>query len=436
MKIRFYSIRGLFLLLFLNVSAIISVAQIPTFPAPREEQLLNQMRLLVWQENTSQQVTVRLRIHSGAAFDQQGKEGTMQLLADILFPNESIKEFFVEDLNGKLEVVCNYDYIQINATGNADKFLQIMETLATAVSNPQINRENTAKVKPALMVKVAELEKNPAYIADQAIRKRLFGTFPYGRPQLGSSENLAKIDFADILFAQERFLTADNATLAINGNVKSDFALKATKRLFGGWLKSDKKTPSTFAMPEAPQKGLQIVDSTAQNTSEIRFAMRGLARNDKDYYTLQILENILQNRLQMREGKKAFVQENTNFLPGFIVFGVSDWNLGNIKREGNMISLPVGIDTYQDYFLQDAIKPEEFESAKKSLSDYFSTLNIQDYWLDSHTFKFVSIKKDMEFAQNVIQTDVQKLLEKFQKQPVASVLLISKPLENSANTSN
>lgn len=436
MNIRFYFIKTTFLLVILIFSALHSFAQSPNFPVPREEQLLNQLRVLVWQEPTSPKVTVKLRIHSGAAFDQQGKEGTMQLLAGILFPNESINEFFEEDLNGNLEVLCNYDYIQINATGDADKFLQIMETLATAVTNPQINKENTAKVKPALMAKVAELENNPVYVADQAVRKRLFGTFPYGRPQLGSSESLAKIDFADIIFAEERFLTADNATLAISGNVKSDFALKAAKRLFGGWLKSDKKTPSTFAQPEAPPKGLQILDSAAENTSEIRFAMRGLARNDKNYYALQILETILQKRIQMREGNKAFVQENTNYLPGFFVLGVSDWNLGNIKREGNTISLPAGMETYQDYFLKDAIKTEEFESAKKSLNDYFSKLNTQDYWLDSHTFKFVSVKKDLEFYQNVNQAEVQNLLEKMQKQPVASVLLISKPSENSANTSN
>ena len=411
-------------------------AQSSNFPAPREEQLLNQLRLLVWQEPTSPKITVKLRIHSGAAFDPQGKEGTMQLLADILFPNESLKEYFVEDLNGKLEIICNYDYIQINATGDADKFLTIMETLATAVTNPQINKENTAKVRPLLMAKVAELEKNPAYLADQAVRKRLFGTFPYGRPQLGSSESLLKIDFADILFAQERFLTADNATLAINGNIKSDFALKATKRLFGSWLKSDKKTPSTFTQPDAPVKGLQILDSPAENSSEIRFAMRGLARNDKDFYALELLETILQNRIKMREGNKAFARQNTNFLPGFIVLGVSDWNVGTIKRDGNMISLPVGMDTYQDYFLKDTIKTEEFENAKKSLTDNFSKLNVQDYWLDSHTYKFVSVKNDFENYRKVNQTDVQKLLEKLQKKAVASVLLVSKSAENPANSSN
>ena len=225
-------------------------AQTPNLTEPREEKLLNGTKLLVWNDPKADKVVVKIRIHSGSAFDPQGKEGTMQLLSDILFPNDSTREFFTDDLGGNLEVIMNYDYIQINASGTSDKFLTILETLAPAVTNPQINKETTEKVRAALLLKVKELEKNPSYVADQAVAKRLFGNFPYGRPQLGSAESVAKIDFADILLADQKFLTADNATIAISGNVKPDFALRATKRLFGGWLKADKKIPATFAQPE------------------------------------------------------------------------------------------------------------------------------------------------------------------------------------------
>lgn len=387
--------------LILFGAAVISTAQAQNFPAPRENKLLNGTKLLVWNDKTSDKVTVKIRIHSGAAFDPLGKEGVMQLLADILFPLETTREFFTEDLNGSFEIVTNYDYIQINTSGDADKFLTIMETLSAAVTNPQINKETTEKVRADLLSRVHSLEKNPSYVADRAVAKRLLGNFPYGRPQLGSTESLARIDFADLLFARERFFTADNATIVIGGNVNADFALRASKRLFGGWLKSDKKVPATFAQPEAPKTGLQILDATADKTSEIRFAMRGAARGDKDFHASRILEKVLQNRVQMREGKNSFVRFSPNVLPGVIVLGVSEWNVGTIKKIENKVALPADIDSYHNNFLKDAVKPDEFEKAKNAFAEKMKQPDLLDEQRHKRNDRPNDKQKQADLAQKI-----------------------------------
>src|SRR5262245_43899735 len=53
---------------------------------PEREQLLNGLDVLFWINNGSPDVMLKLRIHSGAAFDLAGKSGEMALLSDILFP--------------------------------------------------------------------------------------------------------------------------------------------------------------------------------------------------------------------------------------------------------------------------------------------------------------------------------------------------------------
>lgn len=437
MKFNLYFKNFTFSLFILCVLVNSAFAQTQDFPAPRESKLLNGARLLVWKDSKTNLVSVKIRVHSGSAFDPQGKEGVMQLLSDILFPNESTKDFFVEDLNGRFEIVTNYDYIQINASGDADKFLTILETLAPAVTNPQINKESTEKVRGALLSKVKELEKNPAYIADRAVSRRLFGNFPYGRPPFGSSESLARIDFADILLADQKFLTADNATIAISGNVNPEFALRATKRLFGGWLKADKKVPATFAQPAAPPTGLQVIDSTDEKTSELRFAMRGLARNDKDYFASVILEKILLSRLGRLGGKNAFARQNANILPGFFIFGISDWNVGTVKKVGDRIALPDDMDTFQNNFLKTPVTEDEFRSSRGSLHTKYLQPDPVDYWLDAQTYNLVSVKDDWQIFQNTTQADVQRVLERLQKEAPAAVLVVTseKPNNNSA-TSN
>jgi hypothetical protein len=430
MKFNKYFKNFSFFLLISFGAAVFSAVPAQNFPAPRESKLLNGMKLLVWNDSKSDKAVVKIRIHSGSAFDPLGKEGVMQLLADTLFPVETTKEFFSEDLNGNFEIITNYDYIQINASGSADKFLTILETLAPAVTNPQINKESTEKVRAALLARVRELEKNPSYLADQAVAKRLLGNFPYGRPRLGSSESLARIDFADLLLAEQRFFTADNATMVVSGNVNPDFALRASKRLFGGWLKSDKKVPSTFAQPEVPQKNIQILDSPVDGTSEFRFAVRSVARSDKDFYASQILEKILNNRLQTRDGENTFVRQETHNLPGLVVFGISGWNKDSIKKVGDAIMLPE-VNDYQNNYLKSAVIQAEFEKAKNEYLAEFNKIRTDDLWLDADTFKLSPVKIEWQNAQNVTLADVQRVLERLQKEPVATILVFK-----SGNTSN
>ena len=82
--------------------------------APREEKLLNGLKLLMFDAPSGDKVTLKVRIHAGSAFDPQGKKGLMKLLAANVFPNPEAKEYFADKLGGSLDVESNYDYIQIN----------------------------------------------------------------------------------------------------------------------------------------------------------------------------------------------------------------------------------------------------------------------------------------------------------------------------------
>ncbi|HEX8889641.1 MAG TPA: hypothetical protein VF779_10710, partial [Pyrinomonadaceae bacterium] len=67
-------------------------------PEPQRDELLNGLRVLVWNRPGDQNVYLKLRIHSGAAFDLAGKSGMMALLGDALFPDPTTREYFTEEL--------------------------------------------------------------------------------------------------------------------------------------------------------------------------------------------------------------------------------------------------------------------------------------------------------------------------------------------------
>jgi len=401
--------------LFLAFCALSSLAQTTKLSAPREEKLLNGLKLLIWNQPNAEKVNVKIRFHSGSAFDPQNKEGTMALLSDAFFPNETAREFFREDLGGSLEITSNFDFIQIDATAKSDQFLTMLETLANAVSNPQIDRETTVKLRSARIEKAKELEKNPAYVADQAVAKRLFGDFPYGRAQMGTSESLAKLDFADLLLAKEKFLTPDNVTVTLVGNVKPDLVVRAARRYFGSWVKADKKFPATFRQPDAPDTKAAIINSPLIENSEIRYAMRGLPRNDKDFVASAVLIKVMQNRLRKdfsnESQANAFVRQDSQLLPGSVIVGFSNHPF---DKDKNLAAILV----------REKISAEEFEKAKNEVLTETNQKNPAELWLDVDTFKLASAKDEIQKFNNVSVVDVQRVAERLAKEPTVTILMV------------
>ena len=418
----FKKITILTLVLFLNVS--FSPAQTDKLAAPRREKLLNGLKVLTFSEPNAEKAAVKLRIHSGSAFDRQNKEGTMALLADILFPNQEAKDFFREDLSGSLEIESTYDYIQITATSSPEQFLTMLETVANAVSNLQIDKENTAKVVAARREKVKELEKNPSYVADLAAANRLYGDFPYGRAQNGTSESLQKIDYADLIFARDRFLTPDNATLVITGNIKTDLTNRAVRRYFGAWEKSDKKVPATFAQPEMPDTKTLTIEMPNVENNLYRNVKMTVSRGDKDFYATKILTEIWRDKFCFNDESKS---SKSSFEPHLL--------RGTYVISANLVSNeppPSGRNPCLLLLEKDGktiyppISQSDFDSAKSKiiaeLNQKTSNVgNLADLWLDVDTYKLGSVKDDLQKANNVTLTDVQRVAESLQKQPIVTV---------------
>ena len=415
----------MFTLVLFQVAAQFIIGQ--TGNRPKQEKLLNGLKVLMWNDPKADKVRVTLRIHSGSAFDPQGKEGVMKMLSENLFPNEAAREFFIEDLDGSLDVQTTYDYIQINASAKPESFLTMMETIATAVANPQIDKETTAKLRAALLARIYGLESDPGYVADRAAAARLFGTFPYGRPILGTTGSLQKIEFADLLDARQRFLTADNATVAISGNFDRSLALKALRRYFGGWLKSDKKVPSTFRQPEEPLTAVLELPSPSPGTNaEVRYAFRGVSREDKDFAAslvfTQIFENRLKNRLPSGQFSNIFVHNESHTLPGIVTAGYTSSGVIDIKKNE-----PGGLFRKS---LADPISDVEIAAAKTAVLSSRSGMDAVTLWLDADTYQTAKIDPESAIPNDVSFGDVRGYAERVLKLPAVTVAVSSAPKTN------
>jgi hypothetical protein len=416
---------GKFAVLSLLTAVFCTSLPAQKLPEPRQERLLNGLKLLMWPDAKADKVWLKLRIHSGSAFDPQGKEGTIKLLSDTFFPNENARDFFADDLGGELQIVTTYDYIQVNASARPDQLVNLIDTVATAVSNPTIDKETTSRLRSALLAKVNEWADDPAYVADRAVANRLLGDFPYGRPLYGTADSLKRIDAADLVDARLRFLTADNATLAISGNFDSQLAFRAVRRYFGSWLKSDKTVPSTFRQPDEPAAAVISLPSPKLGGAAARFAFRGVARGDKDLAPSLVYSKVLEGRLRSRRaGQQVFVRNEFRTLPGIVVIGwpakIDDKGMASITAEDRRFV----IDS-----VAASITDAEFQAAKAAAAGEWGKRDAVSFWLDADTYKTAGPDPDARIFDRVTLADVNTYAAKARSLPLVSIVIGAQPVK-------
>jgi predicted Zn-dependent peptidase len=410
--------------LCLSLVALLTASVRGQTAEPERETLLNGLRILYWSQPGNPEVVVRLRIHSGAAFDLADKGGMMALLGDALFPDASTREYVAEQLGGKLSVTTNYDTLDATISGKAANLERMIDLLRGAVTTTQLGAENIAALKDARIKSYGEQSGSASGVADRAITARLFGSFPYAHPAGGTTASVSKIERGDLMLARERFLNSDNATIAVLGGFEKPRLMRALRQLLGPWGKSDKTIPATFRQPSAPNPQVLILNAPESSTAEIRLAVRGLARADVDALSAELLAQIARSRWQaaVPELSNVSVRHEAHLLPGMFVFSAT----------APQASASKAVAAAQDLMRklsQTAPSADELERARTTLSAQLSQqlsqpAGLAEAWLDVDTFKSPRPNTLSTLIRSFTPPDVQRVATRLFKDAPAATIVV------------
>lgn len=400
----------------------VAAAQNP--PEPRREQLLNGLRVVLSPRPGDANVFLKLRIRSGAIFDTAGKAGTMALLGDALFPDPATREYFTEELGGRLLVTTDADSINITLGGRATEFERIVEQLRSAIFNFSLTAESASKLREARAKLVRETSVVPATIADRAIATRLFGDYPLGRSFTGTADSLARIERSDVLFARERFLNPNNATLVVTGGIDNTRAMRLLRQRLGAWRQSEAIVPPTFRQPAAPDSRTLIVDLPNTDTAEIRLAARSITRSDQNYATATLLALLARDRWQTAFPQLAksafFVRDETHALPGIFVLGASVPAPAAANALAAARAVLNTLATTQPTAAElERVRAEALAMLNKQFEQ---PETLADLWLDADTYKLDMLEDQIKQLKAVTPAAMQRTAARlFLSAPLASV---------------
>jgi zinc protease len=349
------------------------------FPEFQQKTLANGLRVVVIEQHSQPLVSVRLMLDAGKAYEPAGKGGLAEATAALLTEGTATRSeqqiaAAIDFVGGTLGANSGTEAAYAGVAVTADQLDLGFNLLSDVVLRPSFPPDELDRWRRQALSNLQIQQKSAPYLADNALRKLVFGDYPYGRPTAGTSESLAGLTRDDLAAFHRRFWIPNGAILAVVGDVRPADAFARVERAFGGWKKGETAKLPPFAAPHPDKPRIVVIDKPDAVQTEIRVGQVGLAFRDPGLYVSEIYNSVLGGNASSRlyeeirrkrglsYGAGSYFQHETE--PG--LFEVSTFT----KTESTVEALGLALDVLRG--LQEQPVPEsELKPAKTFLTGAF-----------------------------------------------------------------
>jgi zinc protease len=267
------------------------------FPPYQFKTLANGLQVIAVSHHEQPAVSLRLIVRAGGAQDPADKSGVATLVAALLDQGTTTKNAeeiasTIDYIGGLIGTGAGSDLTFINAMVMKDSLDLGLDLVSDVARNPTFAPEEIERQRQQILSGLKVGYEDPDYIAGMVFDRLVYGFHPYGRPDSGTPESIAAIKREDLLAFHKMWFGANNAILAIVGDVTPEVAFAGAERAFGKWGRAE-ATVDKAVDPPPPTRRVVVIDRPGAVQTEIRVGNIGLPRKHKDYLALDLAINIL-----------------------------------------------------------------------------------------------------------------------------------------------
>jgi zinc protease len=268
-----------------------------SFPPYELRTLPNGMQVIVVMHHEQPEVTMRLLVRAGAAYDPPGKGGTASLVASLLDQGTAARGAretadAIDSIGGALDAGAGSDVTSATVLVMKDSFDIGMDMLADVIRRPAFAPDEIARQRKQTIQSLGVSLEDPDFIARAVLNRLIYGFHPYGFPDSGMPETIEKITREDLLEFHRRYFAPNNSILAIVGDVTADEALAAATRVFGDWPRQTVQPPP-LPEPPRPTRRIVVVDKPDSVQTAVRVGQLAIPRKTPDYMSMDQAVRIL-----------------------------------------------------------------------------------------------------------------------------------------------
>jgi zinc protease len=267
------------------------------FPPYAVKTLANGLQVVAVSHHEQPVVSLRLIIRAGAAQDPENRPGVAAMAATLLDQGTTTRSAeqiadAIDSIGGALGTGAGSDLSFINAIVMKDSLNFGLDLVSDVAQHPAFAKEELERQRQQSLSGMRVSYDDPEFLANVVFDRLVYGFHPYGRPQLGTPETLAALTREDLLAFHKKWFGANNAILAIVGDVNPEEAFAGAERAFGTWAKGTAE-PVKPIDPPPPTRRLVVIDKPGAVQTEIRVGNIGIPRKHDDFMALDLAAKVL-----------------------------------------------------------------------------------------------------------------------------------------------
>ncbi|MDR3551317.1 MAG: pitrilysin family protein, partial [Candidatus Babeliales bacterium] len=262
------------------------------FPKAQSFNVSNGLKGLYYNnQNGIPKINVIIEFKARPFYDSLEKPGLYSFVMDML--SEGTKKYTASQLAQEIEsrgMSFNAGPGSVSMTMIASDLEKGLELLKEILTNATFNQNSIEKVRDQIEADIKNFWDEPSSFAGQLIREQIYKGHPYSKNLLGTAESIKAITQKDLMDFYKKYITPQDAKIAIVGDLKGyDVAGEVEKEL-GSW--SGQKV-ETLPFPE-----LALIDCNEINypinRDQVVLCYAGLSvdRKNPDYDKLVLFDQI------------------------------------------------------------------------------------------------------------------------------------------------
>ncbi|HLE83744.1 MAG TPA: pitrilysin family protein [Thermoanaerobaculia bacterium] len=244
-------------------------------------------------------VSTALWYRAGTRDEPAGRGGLAHFLEHMMFkgserfgPGEVDRR--TQALGGANNAFTGHDATVYYFQFAADRWTAALEMEADRMAGLRLDPQEVESERRVILEEIAMYEDDPWDALAQRVDAALHGPHPYGRPVLGTREELLATGPDDLDAFHRRFYTPANAVLVVAGDLgEPAAALAAVERAFA-------PVPATAGPPERPpavprpeRSGLVRIERRKGEVGRMRLAVPVPAADHPDFAALRLAATVL-----------------------------------------------------------------------------------------------------------------------------------------------
>ena len=269
-------------------------------PVPTTFALSNGTKVYLLEDHSLPVLSAKLVDCAGSAANPRGQPGLAAFTARMLTEGTAKRSstLLADDtasIGATLTSVASMDEATISVGALSNNTDAAFDLLSDVALHPAFQSEEVERIRAQRLTSILQEGDEPFSAALRVGYKSLFGDYPYGYRDIGTTASVKAITRDELArFWAAHYAPGNAAALAIAGDITEADARKLGEQYFGSWTNSSGQASVALpAMPAPPTRKIVIVDKPgAPQTALVAFG-EGIPRSTSEYAAVDVMNSVL-----------------------------------------------------------------------------------------------------------------------------------------------